>query len=745
MDPAGVTGEIVFNETHQKFVGCKADNTWQALHGDTGVYVPNAVEFIDAEGDYLQNNSLFSGATDSKQITGSFWVYRNPSSNTAHRYLSLGNDASSQNLLTIRKESGDAFNVEARDSGGTKILDIESTSNIELGQWHHIVFSLDLSNPSNRHIYIDGNAETIVVDTYLDEFVELSAADRNAFGQSFMGAAERIDSYIADFWIDFGTYIDLSVEASRRKFIDANGNPVFLGADGSLPTGAAPDIFLSGDTANWHNNKGTGGGFTENGTLTTASTTPGSSSAPATLTNGLIAHWSLEESSGNVIDNTSSLVGTPSGTITYAQPGVVGNAIDCGGVDGSIALPNLPVENSDLTLSIWLNSRDLSSDETTLFSRDITWWLFRVETDAGLRFGSGGGVARASGPLMTENTWHHIVAVYDDTAGSGTLYVDGAVITNDLEDTGPSGGLSDDAAGGPLYLCGRAGGSWDFTDGLIDEARIYNRALNATEVQSLYEYELGFDCFNPDRDIGEIIFNSSEGVFQGCTAGGWIALHETGGGGGSDPCNPANAPAPGQACDDGSVYAGLSPDGSIPMYTTPADAPKGRAFADSAVSGYHLDVAALANCTDGPPGTSPTCRTGESNTAILVAEDSKTLAGFQEHQMAAYCNDLDVHQRQDWYLPAQDEMHVLYQKRIAIGGFSNTGWFLDDGYMTSSEASSFQGRTIRFHEGGAGGSDGEIDPYSYRCVRKGYIAPAACQNPTGATGEIIYNASEDVY
>jgi len=31
---------------------------------------------------------------------------------------------------------------------------------------------------------------------------------------------------------------------------------------------------LSGDTATWHTNKGGGGGFTENGALTTSSTSP---------------------------------------------------------------------------------------------------------------------------------------------------------------------------------------------------------------------------------------------------------------------------------------------------------------------------------------------------------------------------------------------------------------------------------------------------------------------------------------
>lgn len=100
-------------------------------------------------------------------------------------------------------------------------------------------------------------------------------------------------------------FIDFSNVTNRRLFIDAGGNPVNLGTDGSLPTGSAPDIFLSGDTDTWHVNKGTSGGFTENGTLTTAA-------GPNATSLGLVAHYKLDEtssttavdSSGNGYDDT---------------------------------------------------------------------------------------------------------------------------------------------------------------------------------------------------------------------------------------------------------------------------------------------------------------------------------------------------------------------------------------------------------------------------------------------------------
>ena len=70
------------------------------------------------------------------------------------------------------------------------------------------------------------------------------------------------------------SFLDITTESNRRKFIDENGFPVDLGATGQLPLGADPLCFFSGATPAWQTNKGDGGGFTENGTLVTATTFP---------------------------------------------------------------------------------------------------------------------------------------------------------------------------------------------------------------------------------------------------------------------------------------------------------------------------------------------------------------------------------------------------------------------------------------------------------------------------------------
>ena len=75
--------------------------------------------------------------------------------------------------------------------------------------------------------------------------------------------------------------------------------------------------------------------------------------------------------------------------------------------------------------------------------------------------------------------WQHIVGVRD-AVGNLYIYVDGVLQT----DTGLKSGAIDSS--GKLYLGCDLGQNYKF-DGIIDDVRIYNRALLETEVEQLYQ------------------------------------------------------------------------------------------------------------------------------------------------------------------------------------------------------------------------------------------------------------------
>ena len=220
-------------------------------------------------------------------------------------------------------------------------------------------------------------------------------------------------------------------------------------------------------------------------------------------------------------------------------------------------------------------------------------------------------------------------------------------------------------------------------------------------------------CANPPGNSGEIFYNSSFDVFQGCTQGaGWVAFHGNTGYT-PPPSGPTNCSNIGDTCDDGSIYAGLSPDGDVPMYTTAADAPSLYSWNDGTTN--YQDTA-MANCTDASPGTAATCQTGEANTAFLVGATGEPDYPFAA---AAYCEGLSAHGYSDWYLPAQDELNVLYTNKntgALNGTFDESGDFPAGWYWSSSENATSFARFQRFSDGNQNGLS-KSSGVAVRCVR----------------------------
>lgn len=185
---------------------------------------------------------------------------------------------------------------------------------------------------------------------------------------------------------------------------------------------------------------------------------------------------------------------------------------------------------------------------------------------------------------------------------------------------------------------------------------------------------------------------------------------------GPDPCDLS--PAPGTACANGTIYAGSSPDGNIPMYTTPSDAPGTYAWNDGNTFGYVNTT--VQNCTTPSPGATAGCRTGKANTNILVSTDSNTALGdTQPHQAAQYCADLSAYGETDWYLPAADELNVLFlnhNEGVLAGSFNLTGNPPVGLYISSSESGTTQARRQNFN-GGNQFANSKSNAMSVRCVR----------------------------
>ncbi len=174
---------------------------------------------------------------------------------------------------------------------------------------------------------------------------------------------------------------------------------------------------------------------------------------------------------------------------------------------------------------------------------------------------------------------------------------------------------------------------------------------------------------------------------------------------GADAC--AGSPAVGAVCIDGTVYAGLSPDGNVKMYTTRCDV--GQTWSGSACTGTRLTKTWNNGTTNWTTTGYTSATTGRANTTGIAALSD---AG-SPHYAAQYCDALSANGRSDWYLPAKDELNVMYTNKTAIGSFLVDGTY----YWSSSEYNNNDAWIQRFSDGYQGYYY-KSNNYLVRCARR---------------------------
>ena len=205
-------------------------------------------------------------------------------------------------------------------------------------------------------------------------------------------------------------------------------------------------------------------------------------------TNGLVAYYPF---SGNAMDSSGN---NNDGTVHGAEPttdrwGRSDQAYEFNGSSDYILVPNSSsLQPADeFTLSAWVNITDLSTLHWILDKRINTGtapYNSYILCSASNIFKTGittNVSANAGKTTIVTGTWHHLVGVYDGS--QLVLYLNG--VTDDSVSVSGSVNYSTE----PLYI-GKSPTNSAFTKGKIDDIRIYNRALNAIEVASLYNETL---------------------------------------------------------------------------------------------------------------------------------------------------------------------------------------------------------------------------------------------------------------
>ena len=195
----------------------------------------------------------------------------------------------------------------------------------------------------------------------------------------------------------------------------------------------------------------------------------------------LVGWWKFDEGSGTTAHDSSgngndgTLQGNPqwvAGKIGGAlEFDGNGDYVDCG---DSLAF-NI---NTNITVACWIKVRQLDKSWQAIVAQgDDSWRVHRSSSSNNIAWGTNGLSPKdITGSVnVNDGQWHHVAGVYD--GAQKHLYVDG-----NLDASSNSTGKINNSSYN-VNIGENAQATGRYWDGLIDDVRVYNRALTQEEIQ----------------------------------------------------------------------------------------------------------------------------------------------------------------------------------------------------------------------------------------------------------------------
>ncbi len=228
------------------------------------------------------------------------------------------------------------------------------------------------------------------------------------------------------------------------------------------------------------------------------------SSHAAIPTDGLVAYYPFNGNSNDASGNGLNAVGNGP-TLTTDRFGKANSAYSFAKTSGYpnttkfVTNSNLNIlGNSSRTVSVWFC---LDENSAYKYGNLITWGTDSVGTtfhltyepwqELGYKFAIDGGYMKwawlHTGNLAT-GVWHHLVVTYATNMGNSKMYLNGSQLVGVSDPRFGNASSTLNTGAGPLHINSYMNEGWGIV-GKIDDVRIYNRALSATDAQEIYDVE----------------------------------------------------------------------------------------------------------------------------------------------------------------------------------------------------------------------------------------------------------------
>jgi len=241
-------------------------------------------------------------------------------------------------------------------------------------------------------------------------------------------------------------------------YVNSFNNP---GVTAALPEAVIPDSVLTQDLVAWYRfEDGDARDYASNKEF------PNVTWGDSTAYDGTVNGATFQSSAG----------------VTDFENGGNSGAFDFDGSNDDIDLPNLGFGGSkSITVSVWFNAPDVNNKRMVFFyfgdAAVNNMFLFALKSGESEVSFFGNDFAESHN--FTNNTFHNQTATFNASTNELKVYNDGSLIGSQTMGT-PNWSNNDYAIG---YWVSR---NQRYVDGLIDDLRIYNRALTQSEVSDIF-------------------------------------------------------------------------------------------------------------------------------------------------------------------------------------------------------------------------------------------------------------------
>jgi len=210
-----------------------------------------------------------------------------------------------------------------------------------------------------------------------------------------------------------------------------------------------------------------------------------------TLGEGLVAHWTMDESSGSNVADTGGQGFNATQANATQVTGVSGNALAFNGNNSTVTLPPAAFDSIDeeMTLALWVyGAADQPRADSIFFASNNTgdrvlnihlpWSNGQVFWDAGFS-GNYDRISNTADPSEYREQWNHWSFSKNTNTGEMAIYLNGQLWHSGT-------GLTRSMAGITAATLGSQINGLSYS-GTIDDVQLYNVSLSATEVSDLFE------------------------------------------------------------------------------------------------------------------------------------------------------------------------------------------------------------------------------------------------------------------